>query len=49
MRIVAVLKDFGWNSLQAEAVPFLLAPTPAAGRHFCIKVSSNDLPAPSGR
>lgn len=42
-RIIAVLKDFGWNSLQEDAVPFMLAPTESGGRHICVKVGTADL------
>ena len=41
--ILVVLKNYNWNSLKTAHVPFLLAPTKAARRHFSIRLTGGNI------
>lgn len=40
--ILGVLKNYNWNSLKTAHVPFILAPTKAARRHFSIRLEGSN-------
>jgi putative ABC transport system permease protein len=41
--IMGVLKNYNWNSLKTAHVPFLLAPSKAARRHFSVRLEGSTL------
>jgi putative ABC transport system permease protein len=41
--ILGVLKNYNWNSLKTAHVPFVLAPTKAARRHFSIRLTGANI------
>ena len=41
--ILGVLKNYNWNSLKTAHVPFILAATKAARRHFSVRLTGSDL------
>ncbi len=41
--ILGVLKNYNWNSLKTAHVPFVLAATKAARRHFSVRLTGSDL------
>jgi putative ABC transport system permease protein len=40
--ILGVLKNYNWNSLKTAHVPFVLAPSKVARRHFSIRLTGSD-------